>query len=504
MQILIPISGHSTFFPKEEYFFPKPLIEVAGKPMIEVVVNQLLSEFPEASFTFIIDKEDARNFSLDRTLKLLTGPLTTIIEKAGPTAGALCSCLLAIDHLSENEELIVANCDQIIETGLSQRIAYLSNSSCSSGVITFTSIHPRWSYVVEGDHGQVEQTFEKQVASQNAIAGIYYFRSADLFCNAAQQVILKNSHTDSQFYISSALNEVILSGDLVLHCTIDNTHYHSFYSPEKISEFELTTIARKLRVSDSASSVVNLIIPAAGQGSRFATAGWNKPKPFIDVDGQPMLERVIHNVAPINSNITVLLRQEHISEYPQVPIGLGHKGVKVIPVPSLTDGTASTVLLARKEFNNGNPLVIANSDQLVSFDPDEFVQDCLTRNLDGSILVFRDATQDPKWSFARVDEHGLVLEVAEKKPISTLATVGIYMFARGSDFIESALDMMIANDRVGNEFYTCPVYNYMIRRGASIGVYEISENSMAGLGTPDDLEKYLLTNNLPPSIDAPV
>jgi dTDP-glucose pyrophosphorylase len=117
--------------------------------------------------------------------------------------------------------------------------------------------------------------------------------------------------------------------------------------------------------------------------------------------------------------------------------------------------------------------------------------------------VFQDPTMDPKWSFVKVDEAGLVLEVAEKKPISDLATVGIYLFTKGKDFVSAALDMMIANDRVNNEFYTCPVYNYMIRKGSRIGIYEVPMKSMAGLGTPDDLLQFLQERGASPSLDSP-
>lgn len=147
--------------------------------------------------------------------------------------------------------------------------------------------------------------------------------------------------------------------------------------------------------------------------------------------------------------------------------------------------------------------MVANSDQLVDFNVNDFIEDCIQRKLDGSILVFRDPSMDPKWSFAKVDEAGLVLEVAEKKPISDLATVGIYLFTKGRDFVGAALDMMVANDRVNNEFYTCPVYNYMIKNGARIGVYEVPMNTMSGLGTPDDLRQFLQQRGAEPSLDSP-
>jgi NDP-sugar pyrophosphorylase family protein len=503
MQILIPISGYSAFFPKEDFYFPKPLIEVAGTAMIEVVVRQLQRQFKDARFIFVIDPEDARSFSLDRTLQLLAGDNTRITEKPGPTSGALCSCLLAIDALDASEPLIIVNSDQIIEHELAQLVSTFYANECQAAVITFESIHPRWSYVVVDEQGEVIQTFEKKVASRNAIAGFYYFRAATVFLEAAKQVILNDAQVDGVYFVSSSLNEVILGGGRVLHLPIASHAYHSFYAPVKIADFERTSYAKELRKGGLTQKVVNVIIPAAGEGSRFAKAGWKKPKPFIDIDGQLMLEHVISNVTPKEAAVTVLLREEHLDAHPKIAYKLQESGLRITSVSRLTEGTASTVLLTRRTFDNDQPMMVANSDQLVDFNVNDFIEDCIQRKLDGSILVFRDPSMDPKWSFARIDEAGLVLEVAEKHPISDLATVGIYLFAKGKDFVAAALDMMVANDRVNNEFYTCPVYNYMIRNGARIGVYEVPMGAMAGLGTPDDLSQFLRQRGASPSLDSP-
>jgi len=503
MQILIPISGYSSFFTKEDFYFPKPLIEVAGFPMIEIVVRQLQRQFKDAQFIFVIDLEDARTFSLDRTLQLIAGENTKVIEKPGPTSGALCSCLLAVDVLDANEPLVIANSDQIIEDGLAQAVHTLCANNCSAGVITFESVHPRWSYVVHDDQGEVIQVFEKKVASRNAIAGFYYFQSASVFLEAAKQVILNDADVGGLYFISSSLNEIILKGGKVLQLPIASHAYHSFYAPAKIVEFEQSSYAKALRDGIYALKAVNVIIPAAGEGSRFKKAGWKKPKPFIDVDGQMMLERVINNVTPTEAAVTILLRQDHLDAHPKISYKLQEKGYNITSVSRLTEGTASTVLLARQGFDNDQPMLVANSDQLVDFNVNDFIEDCIQRRLDGSILVFRDPSMDPKWSFARVDKTGLVSEVAEKKPISDLATAGIYLFAKGKDFVGAALDMMVANDRVNNEFYTCPVYNYMIRNGARIGVYEVPMSSMAGLGTPEDLNQFLKLRCAAPSHDSP-
>jgi len=502
MQILIPISGYSPFFTKEEFYFPKPLIEVAGKPMIELVVRQFHS-FNDAKFIFVIDKQDAINFSLDKTINLICGNNSKIIYKNGETSGSLCSCMLSIDSVDHEQPLVISNSDQIIEESLFQVVEKLRNNNAAAGVATFKSVHPRWSYVIENESSLVTQTFEKEVKSSSAIAGFYYFQKAEYFFKGAQQVIKNDVTTAGNFFISSVLNEIILNNEKVMHFPIEPASYHSFYTPSKIEEFERTCYAKLIREDFDHDTFLNILIPAAGEGTRFKNSGWKKPKPFIDVDGKPLIERVVDNINCKSSKITLLLREKHISNESKSVELLSEKVHRVIPISKLTEGTVSTVLLGRVHYDNSHPLLIANSDQLVDFDVDSFIQDCRLRNLDGSILVFRDVSRNEKWSFVNVNSNGLVTEVAEKKAISDLATVGIYLFSRGSDFVSSAIDMIAANDRVNNEFYTCPVYNYMIKAGAKIGVYEIEMKSMSGLGTPTDLNRYLNKINAPISNDCP-
>ncbi|MET0746741.1 MAG: glycosyltransferase family 2 protein [Rhizobium sp.] len=504
MQILMPIASRSQFFPEQEYFFPKPLIEIAGKPMIDCVVSALRSTIRDARFCFIISADDARRFSLDETLQIVGGPGTKVIQRVGETNGGLCSALLAGDEIDLDQPLVICNSDQIIDAPLTEILETFRKDDVASGVVTFRSVHPRWCYIVPEGEGRVAQAAEKRVASDIAVAGFYYFRRAGDFFAAARRAILSGDDVEGQYYFSAALNQIILRDETVAYAKIEASKYYSFYSPEKIAEFAATELAAGLRDQTGDGRLINVLIPAAGEGSRFARQGWRKPKPFIDVDGKMMLEHVLGNVCPPNASPTVLLRADHMKACDQDVRRLMELGTTIRPVDRLTEGTACTVLLARSSFDNDRPLLIANSDQWVDFDCKAFVDDCLERKLDGSILVFRDAEMDPKWSFARTDERGLVTEVAEKKPISDLATVGIYLFRRGSDFVRAAVDMIACNDRVNNEFYTCPVYNYMIRNGARIGVYEVGSDAMKGLGTPEDLTAFLSASGAPASMDAPM
>ncbi len=409
----------------------------------------------------------------------------TLNEK---TAGALCSCLLAIDQIDPDEPVVIANFDQIFEIDLAQVIARFEAQEADAGVITFDSIHPRWSYVSVDEQGRCRQFCEKTVVSRHAIAGFYYFRRGADFVEAAKWSIRRGDDLNGDFFIAPILNYFVLNARKLATAAVRTGAYHSFYTPQKIEAFER---AQMIKPTSATLPPVNLVVPAAGQGSRFAKQGYAKPKPFIEVQDRPMIELVLDNLDLPDAREILLLRREHLEAEAEVVQRLDERGCAIVPVEGLTEGTLCTVLLSRQLIDEDRPLLIANSDQLADFSCEAFVRDCFDRGLDGSILVFRDPAMDPKWSFARLNSDGTVAEVAEKQPISDLATVGIYLFRRGSDFVRAAIDMMAKGERVNGEFYTCPVYNYAIRNGLKIGVYEIPMAAMHGLGTPEDLEAYL-------------
>lgn len=237
---------------------------------------------------------------------------------------------------------------------------------------------------------------------------------------------------------------------------------------------------------------MNILIPMAGEGNRFKKAGYLKPKPFIDVAGRPMIVQVLENLKIPNARYILAARTEHIAAEKELITQISRNYNAVfVPVDQLTEGTACTVLFAREYINNSDPLMIANSDQIIDINIAKVVSDCINRELDGSILTFVDEHRDPKWSFAKINEEGLVTEVKEKQVISQYATVGIYFYTKGHYFVEAAIDMIVHNDRVNNEFYTCPTYNYMIKENKKIGIYNIRFDQMHGIGTPEDLSVYL-------------
>jgi dTDP-glucose pyrophosphorylase len=238
--------------------------------------------------------------------------------------------------------------------------------------------------------------------------------------------------------------------------------------------------------------MINIVIPMAGAGSRFSKAGYTKPKPFIDVDGKPMIVRVLENLAYPSARYILIARKEHMEAEAELVKQVENDFNAIfVPINKLTEGSVCTVLYARRFINNDDALLIANSDQIVDIKIADFIDDCTERRLDGSILTFIDESQDPKWSFARLDKKQLVAEVQEKKAISKFATVGIYLYSHGRYFVDASIDMIIASDRVNGEYYTCPTYNYLIKSGKKIGIKNISIDCMHGIGTPEDLAIFL-------------
>jgi HAD superfamily hydrolase (TIGR01509 family) len=235
------------------------------------------------------------------------------------------------------------------------------------------------------------------------------------------------------------------------------------------------------------SNDLNVIIPMAGAGSRFADAGYTFPKPLIDVNNKPMIHHVVDNIG-IEANYIFVVQKEHREKYNlDTLLNLITPNCTIVEVDGLTEGSACTTLLAKEHIDNDKPLFFANSDQHVVWDPMDFMYEMQESKVDGGIVTFK-ATH-PKWSFAKSDKNGFVTEVAEKNPISDNATVGFYYWKKGSDYVKYAEQMIEKNIRTNNEFYICPVFNEAIGDSKKVKMYECEE--MWGLGTPEDLQNYL-------------
>jgi beta-phosphoglucomutase-like phosphatase (HAD superfamily)/dTDP-glucose pyrophosphorylase len=295
-------------------------------------------------------------------------------------------------------------------------------------------------------------------------------------CNSIPRdtVIFEDSHIGRQGALDSGSNLIpIENRDNLNQDKIDQ-------AIQILSKRENTNIPWK-------SEKLNVLIPMAGAGSRFANAGYTFPKPLIEVDGKPMIQVVIENLN-IEANYIFIVQKDHYEKYSlQYLLNLIAPNCTIVQVNGLTEGAACTTLLAKEYINNDCPLLMANSDQFVEWNSNECLYAFNADGVDGGILTFK--STHPKWSYARIREDGFVSEVAEKKPISDNATVGIYFWKKGSDYVKYAEQMIEKNLRTNNEFYVCPVYNQAIEDGKKIRIKDIAK--MWGIGTPEDLNYFL-------------
>lgn len=292
----------------------------------------------------------------------------------------------------------------------------------------------------------------------------------------ADTVILEDSHVGRQ-------------GALDSKCHLVAVENRADLDQRKIDAVkELLSAPRKTRAPWE-SKTLNVLVPMAGEGSRFREQGYTFPKPLIEVHGKPMIQVVVENLN-IKANFIFVVQQAHYEKYNlNFVLPLIAPGCKIIRLGEVTEGAACTTLLAKDLINTDAPLLIANSDQFIDWNSNETLYAISNDNSDGCILTF--PSTHPKWSYAKLGADGYVCEVAEKKPISKHATVGIYYWKKGADYVRYAEQMIASNIRVNGEFYVCPVYNQAIAAGKKIRIKEIAENSMWGIGTPEDLHYFL-------------
>lgn len=235
LQIVVPLGGKASRFQERGYTFPKPLIEIGSRSMIEVVLENLSPPKPH-QYTFICRKEHLAQFYLGDMLQLLA-PGCRILPLESDTAGALCSVLLAIDQLDLDEEILIANGDQFISGGLKPFYQACRQPGIDGCILTFTATHPRWSFVKTDAKGFVTATAEKKPISKQATAGLYYFRRARDLIEGAEKLIVKGLTTSGQFFVCPVYNELILAGKKITTHHLPDGAMHSLGTPEDVDLF---------------------------------------------------------------------------------------------------------------------------------------------------------------------------------------------------------------------------------------------------------------------------
>lgn len=397
-----------------------------------------------------------------------------------------------LNLLTENKGLPVDKHQKIWEDKQKATLEIFSKLDCDYELISYFSQLKDHNFQVAVASNSIRNTVKLVLLKLGILEFIdYYVSNEDVIrnkpfpemywkcmtaCNAIPKntVIFEDSHIGRQGAIDSGANLI----------SIENRYDLTQNKINKVFEILEKQIVNYIPWR---SEKMNVLIPMAGAGSRFAQAGYTFPKPLIEVNGKPMIQVVVENLN-IEANYTFIVQKEHYEKYSlQYLLNLISPNCNIVQVDGLTEGAACTTLLAKEFINTDEPLLIANSDQFIEWNSNECLYAFSADGIDGGLLTFYNCHS--KWSFAKLGQDGFVSEVAEKKPISTNASTGIYYWAKGSDYVKYAEQMIEKNIRTNNEFYVCPVFNEAIQDGKRIRMKQIER--MWGLGTPEDLNYFL-------------
>ena len=238
---------------------------------------------------------------------------------------------------------------------------------------------------------------------------------------------------------------------------------------------------------------MNILIPMAGEGSRFKIKGFNRPKPLIKIDDVCLIEKAVSTLGIKGKYIFITRKyknEEFNKELNQILNNIA-PGCIIHQIDYLTDGATATCLIAKKYINNQIPLIITNCDQSLDWDSNNFLDSL--KDVDGCVVTYN--SSNPKNSFIDLDSRGNALRLTEKDPISDIALIGLHYWKQGSDFVESAEQIISNKIKSRNEYYIAPTYNVLIDKGKKITNYHIDKNQYISLGSPEDVTTYIGKRN---------
>jgi NDP-sugar pyrophosphorylase family protein len=232
------MSGPDLYQKNEGLIYPKILTEIAGKTLLEYSQSTFSKMQNTPHLIYAVPKLLRKTLSLDAIIGIVTDSDATVFDVNGETGGALCTCLMALDYLDLEEELIISSADHYLDENIDEVLEYYRGKGADAGVLIFESVHPKWSYAILDGDNNVKQTSEKKPISRNAMAGFFYFRKASDFVDAAKNVIRKQGQVNGLYFVSSSINEMILEGKKVVAKPLTKNGYYSFYDTHSIKVFE--------------------------------------------------------------------------------------------------------------------------------------------------------------------------------------------------------------------------------------------------------------------------
>lgn len=504
MQIVVPMAGSGQRFVRAGYQVIKPLIEVDGRPMIEHVVAM----FPgERDFVFIAAEPHLQHTPLREVLERVA-PGSTIVGIPPHRLGPVHTALAAADHIRDDEPVIFNYCDFSVGWDYADFVRRLAALDPAGALTAYRGFHPHslgpnlYAYLREQNNYLLEikekGCFTDDRLNEYASSGTYYFRSGALLKHYFREAVERGLHTNGEFYASTPYNLLVDDGLPVY--IYELRHFLQWGTPEDLAEYRAWSdyFARAAgwspRLPPSPGAV---LVPMAGAGARFSRAGYPQPKPLVPVAGRPMVARALDTLPPAQRWIAAC-RTDHLAD-PALEAALGQNGrhAEILPISTLTDGQASTCLLARDRLDPEAPLLIAPCDTALVFDEARYAALLADPDVDCVVWTFRNhphANRHPRqYGWVRADAGGVVAGISCKVPLhdevrGDPGIIGAFWFRQARFFLEAA-DALVAQDRrVNGEFYVDQAIEVLVEQGRRAHVFDVTHYIC--LGTPDDVRTF--------------
>lgn len=472
------MSGNGSRFRQVGYKPIKPLINVEGKPMIYHVMDM----FPGSEFTFIHNK--------DHDVKILS-EFGKLIPIEGHKKGPVQTLLAAASDIPDDEEIIVSYCDY----GTKWDFEKFLNMEKPDGVIAgYTGFHPHmlgtdhYAYM-KHDNTRLLDINEKipftdDKMSEYASNGTYYFKSGFLLKKYCKKLVDSGSTVNGEYYVSMVYKEMLKDDLKVDIFEIDKML--QWGTPRDFEEYQMwaTYFTKKYTHPLTPPKMEGIkIIPMAGKGSRFFDVGYKLPKPFIPVDGKPMIERAIECL-PVTDKTFIIKLDEHA--VPKVD-------AEILSIPNVTNGQATTCHYVTRTLNPDTPILISACDNGVYYDP-------VKVNYDADIIVwaFDNHPTSKRYPnmYAWLDVEGDVIKnVSVKKPFDgcKYAIIGTMYFKTSKIFNEGYQYIVDHNIRTNGEFYVDDMLNPLIQLGYNVKMFVV--DYYLCYGTPNDYKTYEYWND---------
>ena len=506
MKILIPMAGKGQRFLEAGYTIPKHLITVDDKPIIEHIVNNFSKD---DYFIFGCNEEELKNIDIVKLTKKIA-PKNQIVSMPYKKGGPIYGLSIMKNHIQDDEPIIVNYCDFSWVWNYDDFKRKVVESNCDGAIVCYTGFHPHLlgtnKYATVDENGlwmkeiREKYSWHKKNTDDYSSSGTYYFKKG-IFIKKYLNELEKRDELkmNGELYVSQLFQFMKEDGLNILIYEIP--YMLQWGTPEDLEEYlywsDYFRTERKLKDKSQTYSM-NILIPMAGLGQRFTQEGYKLPKPIIEIDKCPMVLLATKSL-PAGKKYTFIVRDEFINNYNISKILKDNfPEVQIFSTPTVTEGQASTALLAKSSINNDTALLIGACDNSLVLNHERFKK--LTSNsskVDALIFTFRKnpaVNRNPKmYGWVRIDSNQKAINVSVKVPISSTpindhAIVGTFWFRKGKYFVENTEEMIKANDRINNEFYIDNCMNYLIKNGLNVYVFEIDKYIC--WGTPNDLKTY--------------